>query len=291
VDDLVRRLNIRAVLSGEGGDEVTGAHPHPFPQLADLILGCRWIRFGDLLHRWSVLKKQPIFQSFGRCLRSIAEQFSWVSDYAFPTEDYMTKMVKQSIETMSYHRRKRPHSRWAQPSFYRFTTLFQQVRESLSAADLLSFAAQELRYPLLDRSLVLYLANIPAEQRLRPGQRRSIMRRALRNIVPEAVISQKTKRTGTAHTLPLIAGCAVLTGKSSCDSAREARLYFDLPLLETARSAALHGRVDNVLRLRRALAILDWLLRASNDHFGNRPFLNPIDSSRKGGDIYALRNA
>jgi asparagine synthase (glutamine-hydrolysing) len=51
----------------------------------------------------------------------------------------------------------------------------------------------EYRYPFLDRDLVEFLFSIPPEQLLRPGRRRSLMRRALVNIVPHEILERRRK--------------------------------------------------------------------------------------------------
>src|SRR5260370_5063789 len=51
----------------------------------------------------------------------------------------------------------------------------------------------EKRYPYLDRDLLEFLYAVPREQLLRPGQRRSLMRRALVGIVPNELLQRKRK--------------------------------------------------------------------------------------------------
>ena len=51
----------------------------------------------------------------------------------------------------------------------------------------------ERRYPYLDRDLLEFVYAIPREQIVRPHQRRSLMRRALRGIVSEEVLSRRRK--------------------------------------------------------------------------------------------------
>ena len=51
----------------------------------------------------------------------------------------------------------------------------------------------EYRYPILDKDLVNYLHAAPSDQLLRPGRRRSLMRRALTGIVPEQILERKRK--------------------------------------------------------------------------------------------------
>jgi len=51
----------------------------------------------------------------------------------------------------------------------------------------------EKRYPYLDRDLLEFLYSIPREQLVRPGQRRSLMRRALAGIVPAEILNRRRK--------------------------------------------------------------------------------------------------
>jgi asparagine synthase (glutamine-hydrolysing) len=51
----------------------------------------------------------------------------------------------------------------------------------------------EKRYPYLDQQLVEFLTAIPLDQLLRPGQRRSLMRRALAGILPPQILARKSK--------------------------------------------------------------------------------------------------
>jgi asparagine synthetase B (glutamine-hydrolysing) len=53
--------------------------------------------------------------------------------------------------------------------------------------------AFEYRYPLLYRPLVEFMFAIPLEQRLRPGEDRSLQRRALKGILPERVRTRTGK--------------------------------------------------------------------------------------------------
>jgi len=57
-------------------------------------------------------------------------------------------------------------------------------------------AFEEARYPFLDQTLLEFLLSIPADQLLRPGERRSLMRRSLVGIVPKEILSRQTKQVG-----------------------------------------------------------------------------------------------
>jgi asparagine synthase (glutamine-hydrolysing) len=51
----------------------------------------------------------------------------------------------------------------------------------------------EYRYPYLDRDLVDFLFRVPREQIVRPGRRRSLMRRALKELLPAEVLERRRK--------------------------------------------------------------------------------------------------
>src|SRR5260370_41151459 len=59
-----------------------------------------------------------------------------------------------------------------------------------------ALAVEETRFPFLDQSLIEFILSIPATQLLRPGERRSLMRRSMVGCVPEDVLARRTKATG-----------------------------------------------------------------------------------------------
>jgi len=52
---------------------------------------------------------------------------------------------------------------------------------------------REVRYPFMDRDLREFACAIPWQQLVRIGQRRSLLRRALRGIVPEEILKRRNK--------------------------------------------------------------------------------------------------
>lgn len=58
-------------------------------------------------------------------------------------------------------------------------------------------APEETRYPFLDQSQVEFILSVPASQLLRPGERRSLMRRSLVGLVPHEILTRCTKQVAT----------------------------------------------------------------------------------------------
>ena len=56
---------------------------------------------------------------------------------------------------------------------------------------------EETTYPYLDQNLIEFVLATPADQWLRPGERRSLMRRSLAGIVPGEILARRTKQFGS----------------------------------------------------------------------------------------------
>jgi len=79
------------------------------------------------------------------------------------------------------------------PSFQENLATLNQLQRQLAWSPLSSQPPYERRYPYLDRDLMTFLYAIPPEQLVRPGQRRSLARRALAGLVPVGVLNRKRK--------------------------------------------------------------------------------------------------
>jgi hypothetical protein len=81
----------------------------------------------------------------------------------------------------------------ATPTLQENLRALTMLRRQLGCSALSAQPLYEKRYPFLDRSLLEFLYTIPREQIVRPGQRRSLMRRALAGIVPEELLNRRRK--------------------------------------------------------------------------------------------------
>jgi hypothetical protein len=79
------------------------------------------------------------------------------------------------------------------PSFQQNIAALDGLRRQVACYALTSEPRYEARYPFLDRTLLEFLYAVPREQLVRPGQRRSLMRRALAGIVPHELLNRKRK--------------------------------------------------------------------------------------------------
>jgi asparagine synthase (glutamine-hydrolysing) len=184
---------IRIVLSGIGGDEMTGGVPTPSPELQDLIVEREFRQLAHMLKLWALAKRKPwihlLSEAIGGFLpSSIARRSrkdrapSWLLGHFNAHFEKFRRDFNPQIRV-----------RGPLPSFQENMNALQTLCRQIATNELTSVVPNETRYPFLDRSLLEFIFAIPREQVIRPGYRRSLMRRALRGIVPAEVLERRRK--------------------------------------------------------------------------------------------------
>src|SRR5581483_4360900 len=79
------------------------------------------------------------------------------------------------------------------PSVQENLSTLEALRRQLASLMLPTDPLHEVRYPYLDRDLLEFLYGIPRQQLVRPNERRSLMRRALKGVVPDQVLNRRRK--------------------------------------------------------------------------------------------------
>lgn len=177
----------RVLLNGIGGDQLFWSEPPSFLQLADLLAQRKFLE----LHRQAKASTRFLGWPYTMLLwKGILRP--WLRGHIFEDE-------------------KRPVGTWFSPEFARRNALKERVwgRKRAQSSSLPSRSAQcglirrtmrpfalelavtspyiEARHPYLDRRMVEFALAIPLEQKIRLPETRSIVRRGLKGIVPDAV--------------------------------------------------------------------------------------------------------
>ena len=183
----------RVVLSGIGGDEILGGVPTPVPELADLLARARLTILARQLKVWALDKRRPwLHLMFESAREFLPRTLAGPSKLRFATSWYDSKFVNRHQSAFAcYETRARVFG--PLPSFQANLDAIEHLRSQLGCACISSDPVYERRYPYLDRDLLEFVLSIPRDQLLRPGQRRSLMRRSLVGIVPEAILLRKRK--------------------------------------------------------------------------------------------------
>jgi asparagine synthase (glutamine-hydrolysing) len=185
----------RVLLSGIGGDEVLGGVPNPTPELADLLASGR---IGTLAHQlkiWALSLRRPWIHLFRDTLLIFAplpgSMFNRLDQSQHPCWVTAEFMARNQRALGGY--RSRVKIIGPPPSFQENLDTLEGLRRQLASLVLPADPLYEVRYPYLDRDLLEFLYAIPRQQLVRPNERRSLMRRALRGIVPDQVLNRRRK--------------------------------------------------------------------------------------------------
>jgi asparagine synthase (glutamine-hydrolysing) len=250
----------RVLLSGIGGDEVLGGVPTPIPELADLLSQLRLAELASKLNAWSLARKQSWSQLAAMSFRRLSAKWMHGHDSSrllwevpWLDQDFM-KLHRESLRLNHG-----THLRGCLPSQRVFLDVLAHLADQLALSTPPLVAPREMRYPYLDRLLCEFLFAIPREQLLRPAQRRSLMRRALIDVVPSEIIHRKRKAFTVRR---------VLAGYGEAWPALQARFdnslsqslhYVDESKFLQTLDDAIHGQLSNLTRLNRTIALELWL--------------------------------
>ena len=116
-----------------------------------------------------------------------------------------------------------------------------------------------MRYPYLDRRLLEFGLALPLEQKLRPHESRSIVRRALRGRVPASVLERRTKAGPTEA----FQRAMVRERQWLSQLFAEPRLaeigVIDAGIFRTSLERARHGLVSHPAQMHRTVSLELWL--------------------------------
>lgn len=190
-DCLVAQDN-RVLLSGFGGDEVLGGVPTPIPELADYLCRARLICFAQKLQAWALTKRTAMLDLVIQTVKEFLPDCLNTSKAICPLPWLQADFVARNKNALhGYENRLKFFA--GLPSFQEHQKSISTLRRHIGSTPVPCDPAHEIRYPYLDRDLLEFLHAIPQEQLVRPGHRRSLLRRSLSGIVPEEILNRKRK--------------------------------------------------------------------------------------------------
>jgi asparagine synthase (glutamine-hydrolysing) len=273
----------RVLLSGIGGDEVTGGVPTPVPQLADLLASARLRLLAHQLGIWAIHKRKPWFQLLFEVTRGfLPHTLAGVPKHRRPVSWLHPRFVSRHRDILT-GRVPRLKVFGALPSFQEHLITLEVLRRQLACSVLPPEPLYEKRYPYLDRDLLEFIYAIPPEQCVRPGQRRSLMRRALAGIVPDELLNRNRKAFVARS--PRMAICKHWSSllHISRDMVTSSLGIVDSGAFRDALQKARNGQDVPIIPLLRTIAVEMWLrnlvhwnlLRRGEGELGRRETATP----------------
>jgi asparagine synthase (glutamine-hydrolysing) len=241
----------RVLLSGIGGDEFTGGAPTGIPELADLLSRADLRSFLRRAFLWAMASRKPLLHIIGKTIRTFLPRIGATHTKQWPMPWLTPRFARRNRKALEAGVTR---FSWGGPlpTFQENLHALDGLRRQIACGELPPAPFCENRYPFLDRDLLDFLFNIPREQLVRPNQRRSLLRRALRGIVPDLVLDRPRKAfVATSHLKAVAADwrrITTLTESMLLDSSQvldrntfrktldEARRGGDVPMLPAMRA-------------------------------------------------------
>jgi len=275
----------RVLLNGLGGDHVFWNVPIPSPLLATLLVNLKLIELHRGVRVWSRVFKKPYLHTLWKMAflpffpQSVKAQFQpailipeWL-DQTFTRKMRLRERTVPPPDAFGFDDRRRQIQ----------AGIFQQLIHFLASGAHAERDGIELRSPLLYRPLVEFSFAIPFDQLLRPGEVRSLMRRALRHDLPGKVLNRQSKGeiSEAMHKGLLRQGSRldpILVDPLLCSLG-----YVDRRRLHSAVTMAKHGGKVNVGALLKTISLEIWL--QSFQHHGG---ILKASSYRKEGSVMPM---
>jgi asparagine synthase (glutamine-hydrolysing) len=192
----VKRGGYRVLLSGFGGDEMTGQALDPQVQIADLLWQCHLQMFTKQVLAWSLLLRRPaIHLLLNAFLLGLPAGIRARSADISRVEPWVNKVFARR-QKLAFRQLDAAGSWLWRPSDRDWCRTLMALAGAVSGE---WPHPSETRYPYLDHRLVEFLISIPTEQLLRPGDRRSLVRRALCDLLPPEIVARRTKSRITRY--------------------------------------------------------------------------------------------
>jgi asparagine synthase (glutamine-hydrolysing) len=191
-EEYVWTRGYRSILSGSGGDELLGGVPGACPELSGYLIAGEFRKFLAQGVGWSLVDRYPLVETLARTLRYSIGLYRSPS-FKDRAPQWLMRPLREMVEGLK-ETWKESRGRWKYtPRQLENERSWWSVLETLPHLFPRLLLWPEYRYPFLDKDLVNFLHKVPSDQLLRPGRRRSLMRRALIGIVPEEILERKRK--------------------------------------------------------------------------------------------------
>jgi asparagine synthase (glutamine-hydrolysing) len=198
VDEVMEGSGARVLLSGEAGDEVASSIKDPAPMLTDLLVAGKLIA----LHKSLVVWCGGVNRRYFRVLlnKAVFNAIPSLREWRMRNAPEI-RALNRTFDAVFLKRMDLDGRRFRNRDVYGFLDYCGQEQAAtfgrsvrlISAGYHRELTNVEFRYPFTHRPLVEFLHAIPFDQRVRPRQTRSIVRRALTGLLPPEILARKDK--------------------------------------------------------------------------------------------------
>lgn len=195
--EIMESINASVLLCGLGGDEVGLSETSICPNLSRLFKRGHFLKALRASRTWAQAHKttmaEILWTSAISPLLPIGLQRVPTPGPLFPAS-WMGPALATRLKSWQRHVKQGRAGRLADPVRRQQSDLLKAAASVTSQCSYRAHGCGDVTYPFLDRCLIEFLIGIPADQKLRPTESRSIHRRAMKDILPEKIRLRKTKQ-------------------------------------------------------------------------------------------------
>jgi len=258
---LMKRAGARVLLSGNGGDELFWSDPAGSPELADLcVQGHVWSAL-SAAHAWSQSAEVPFWHLFlTQAIAPITAGLAFVPWR--PTDGMLTSWItpkaKHWLTQPGRRLGLRIDTSTRPPSRGIRLLSIRSLRALLSAGYYHEYYGIYFSHPFSHQGLIDFILSLPMNQLTRPGESRSLMRRAIRGLLPEKTRMRRSKATLDEPVCRTLARNKNTIGETERMEVCQ-REYAEPRALARSITEASLGNVEQVSGLLRLLSLERWL--------------------------------
>jgi asparagine synthase (glutamine-hydrolysing) len=260
--EAMKRGGADTLVKGDGGDQLFWSDSTARLDLADLLSKFKVRSFVKRLRQWSHVSGKPFWDLAWRS--GILPNFPALKKHsATPSSSLVSSLVRSSFQANEFSFGSAGDT--SLPSTRRQLGMISRLQLTTSRC-YYHWAGITPIYPYLHLPLVEFCIGIPFEQKLRPGQSRSVMRRSLRAIVPNAILNRTDKRGPHEAICRALMRHGAQLSREFRNSEVVARGYVDQEPLLLAISAAQAGNYRPTSALLNVISLELWFrsLRSSS---------------------------
>jgi len=259
--EIMNRVGARVLLSGRAGDHLLLSEERTPLELADLFRRGEMSTLVERLIQWGAAEGRSVFEllwnaavkpNFPKRLRSSVTVPRWINP------EFARRI---GLRDVIFHMRTSGSVLKSPSSESRYADVMRVLGSTSSQCPnyVTTLGCIEVRYPFLHRPFVEFLLSVPTNQLMRPGETRTLHRRALKGILPEVVRLRRDKRGPDQAVYMAINDRWARLTQQIADSKAHALGYTEASELQTELERARHGSSTNMQALLRFLSLDVWL--------------------------------
>jgi asparagine synthase (glutamine-hydrolysing) len=192
----MKQAGARVLLTGIGGDHLFWSDHTGTPELADLLSRGRLIATISKGRKWSQAAAIPLWQVLASSAIgpiTVAHRLLHWHPRDINLRSWITDDALRSINGRGRTQALRINSEIRLPSLRVRVHTLRSLSALISAGYFQEFRGIYFSHPFAHSGLIDFVLSLPMDQVARPGEDRSLMRRATRGLLPEKVRTRKSK--------------------------------------------------------------------------------------------------